>query len=232
MMHLITMRVGVITSIVVIMGVAVAAPAEVESKKPDRTPDRAQFVQQTFGPGAVVRAGASAAINQGLDTPHEWGQGAAGFGKRLGSALGKHIINKSIHYTVARIRHEEFGYHSSGKQGFGPRLKYALVSTVVTHKTTTGKPTIAAGELSGAFGSGLISRLWQPASLHTVSSGIASGGLTLGIDAGSHVLREFWPEIRHPHRHSRVQSAQETVQPASYQSNSTERDVDVRADGQ
>jgi len=23
----------------------------------------------------------------------------------------------------------------------------------------------------------------------------------LGVDAGSNVLREFWPEIRHPHSH-------------------------------
>jgi hypothetical protein len=41
-------------------------------------------------------AGAGAAMNQGNDTPHEWGQGAAGFGRRFASALGKHIVHKAI----------------------------------------------------------------------------------------------------------------------------------------
>jgi hypothetical protein len=99
---------------------------------------------------------------------------------------------------VAAVRHEELGYRPSGKRGFGPRLKYALISTVVTRKTTTGKKTFASGRLSGAMGSGFISRLWLPARFHTISSGIATGGVLLGVDAGTHVAREFWPEIRHP----------------------------------
>ena len=210
-MRLITTRLSVIAAFFFV-GSALAAPADADPEKADRAPHSAQFVKQTFGPGAVARAGAGAAIEQGLDTPHEWGQGGVGFGRRFASAFGKNIINKSIHFTVAGIRHEEFGYYPSNKQGFGPRLKYALVSTVVTRKTTTGGRTVAAGELSGAFGSGLISRLWQPASLHTVSSGIASGGITLGADAGTHVLREFWPEIRHPHRRLKAGAARESMQ--------------------
>jgi hypothetical protein len=75
------------------------------------------------------------------------------------------------------------------------------VGVVITHKTTTGKPTIAKGELSGAVGSGLISRLWQPASTRTVAAGFSSAGITLGVDAAGNVVREFWPEIRHPHSH-------------------------------
>lgn len=73
---------------------------------------------------------------------------------------------------------------------------------MVTHKTTTEKPTLAVGEISGALGSGLISRLWQPASVGSVGSGFASGGITLAVDAGANVVREFWPEIRHPHSHA------------------------------
>jgi len=46
----------------------------------------------------------------------------------------------------------------------------------------------------------LISRAWQPARQHTLGSGLATAGIILGADAGSNVVREFWPEIRHPHR--------------------------------
>jgi hypothetical protein len=190
-------------AIVLLVGVT-AAPAanpDANPEKPDQF-DSARYVKHTFGPKAVVMAGAGAAVNQVNNTPHEWGQGAAGFGRRFASSFGKHIVHKAIQYPIARLRHEEFGYHPSGKQEFGPRLKYALVGTVITHKTTTGQSTVAVGQIAGAVGSGLISRLWQPASVSSVASGFASGGITLGVDAGLNVVKEFWPNIRHPHRHS------------------------------
>jgi len=164
-------------------------------------PYRRQYLKDTFGAGAAARVGAGAAIQHARNSPHEWGGGVAGFGKRLGSAFGQHVVKNSIQFGVASIRHEELGYRRSGQRGFGPRMKYALVSTVVTHKTTTGKRTPALGRLSGDFGSGFISRAWQPARLHTFGSGLATGGIMLGVDAGSNVVREFWPEIRHSHSH-------------------------------
>lgn len=118
------------------------------------------------------------------------------------SSFGKHIVHKAIQYPIAKLLHEELHYQRSNKQGFLPRLKAAMVGTVVTHKTTTEQPTLAVGEISGAFGSGLISRLWQPASVRSVGMGFESGGITLAADAGVNVLREFWPEIRHPRSHA------------------------------
>ena len=164
-------------------------------------PYRDRYVKDTFGRNADARVGAGATIQHIRNSPHEWGRGASGFGKRLGSAFGEHVIKNSIQFGVASVRHEQLGYRRSGQQGFGARMKYALISTVVTHKTTTGKRTPAVGRISGDFGSGLISRTWQPARLHTLGSGFATGGIMLGVDAGSNVLREFWPEIRHPHSH-------------------------------
>ena len=186
------MRFQVIT--IALLLAATAQPAE-----KGRHPYRSQYVKHTFGKKAAIQTGASAGIQQLRNSPHEWGQGVKGFGKRVGSAFGQHIVKNSIQYPIAAIRHEELGYRPSGKKGFGPRLGYALTSTVITHKTTTGKKTVAAGRISGALGSGFISRAWQPARLHTFSSGAASGGIMLGIDAGSNVVREFWP--RHPARH-------------------------------
>jgi hypothetical protein len=166
-------------------------------------PTKHQYVKRTFSRGAVVRAGASAAIGQARNAPHEWGQGAAGFGKRWGSAFGSHVVKNSIEFPVASLLHEELGYRPSGKRGFGPRLGYALESTVITHNTNTGRRTVAAGEISGAVGSGLISRLWQPARLHTLASGVSTAGITLAADAGLNVAREFWP--RHPHDRAHAQ---------------------------
>jgi len=197
-----SMRRSSITAMILVLSSVTAKPAERYKAHPVK-----KYVKNTFSPFAVLRAGAGAAIEQARNVPHEWGQGAGGFGKRLGSAFGKHLVDNSIHLAVSEMRHEEIGYRPSGKRHFGPRLKYALLSTVVTRKTTTGKKTVATGELAGAFGSGIISRAWQPASRRSIALGFGSGGITLGVDAGTHVLHEFWPDIRHPHRHRHYRSS-------------------------
>ncbi len=187
-----------VTPVILLLVFATWAPAADDHEQPSA----AQYAKHAVGPAAIARAGAGAAVNQANNTPSEWGQGAQGFGKRIGSAFAKHIVKKAIQFPIARLRHEALGYERSNQPGFGPRLRHALLATVITHKTNSEQKTIAAGEISGAIGSGLISRLWQPASVHTVSAGFLSGGITLGVDAASNVLREFWPNIRHPHRHS------------------------------
>jgi len=177
-----------------------AADPDVEIPK-SQAPKQESYLRHVFaGPRQKLNAGAAAGISQAKGTPYEWGGGVAGYARRLGSAFGKHIVKSSIQYSIAHLRHEELEYRGSGKDGAGPRLRYALVSTVITHKTTTGERTVSTSEIAGVVGSGLISRLWQPASLHTVASGFGSAGISLGADAGYNVVREFWPEIRHPRR--------------------------------
>jgi hypothetical protein len=190
------MRLGVGIAATSLMLTAIDPPAAAAVKHEPNRPTRARFVKDTFGPGAAARAGARAAIGQARNSPHEWGGGAAGFGKRFGSSFAGHVVNNSIKYPVAYARHEALDYQPSHKHGFGPRLTYALESTVITHKTNTGRRTVATGEISGAVGGGLISRLWQPASTHTLAAGFGSAGMALGADAGMNVAREFWP--RHP----------------------------------
>ncbi len=163
-----------------------------------------RLLKHAFGPVPIARSAGGALISQWNDTPMEWGQGMAGFGKRFASAFSKHLLKMGIQYPIAHFRHETLGYRRSELQGFKPRMRYALLSTVITTKTTTGKRTVAAGEIAGSVGSGFLSRLWQPASVATIGSGFTSLGITLGADAGSNVLREFWPEIRHPRRRSPV----------------------------
>ncbi len=177
-------------SIVLIAGMASAA--ELPSPK--------EYRQKATSKAAIAGAVAGASIQQAQNGPREWGPGWAGFAKRLGSSFAKNGVKSAIKLTVGTIRHEELSYRPSGKEGFKPRLEYALLSTVITRKTTTGQKTFASGEVSGAVGAGFISRLWQPVRLHTVGSGIGSAGISLGFDAGLNVTREFWPEIRHPKR--------------------------------
>jgi hypothetical protein len=191
-------------SVAIVVTAALLSPLAVPADQPES--DRKHFFKHTFGPTAVARAAAGAGISQLNNTPSEWGQGMLGFGRRFASSFGFHIVKKGIEYPVAKLRHEEFGYHPSDKEGFKPRMVYALEAVVITHKTTDHSKTVHTAELSSAFGAGFISRLWQPASTRTIGAGFSSAGLTLAIDAGTNVLHEFWPEIRHPHTHVAVRA--------------------------
>jgi hypothetical protein len=178
----------------------ISASEELRSTEPKQTFSRSRLVHKLVGTPALMRVGATAFYSHILNNPHEWGRGFDGFGKRVGSSMGGHLVRGSVEYTVGTLLHEQLGYQRSEKQGFKPRLTHALLSTVITRKTTTGAKTPATGRISGTLASGFISRLWMPARLHTISSGFSSAGISLGVDAGSNVVREFWPEIRHPRR--------------------------------
>jgi hypothetical protein len=156
-------------------------------------PYRDEYKKQTFSKKAIILSGARALFGEAFNKPDEWGRGPAGFGKRVLSGFATHVVKNSIEYPIAAALHEDLHYHRSTQTGFGPRLEHALLSTVITQKTTTGANTVAVGRISGAIGSGLISRAWQPAAVRTIGAGFGSAGITLGGQAAANVVREFWP---------------------------------------
>ena len=139
-----------------------------------RHPYRHAYVRNTYGKKALAGVGARAGVAK------VWHGGS--FGHHLARGMTGHVVNNSIEYPVAAARHEDLGYHRSRQRRFAPRLRHALVSTVVTRNTRSGKKTVAAGRISGAMGSAAV--LGAP----------ATGGLTLGAAAGTNVAREFWPK--------------------------------------
>jgi hypothetical protein len=95
--------------------------------------------KNTYGPKAAAGVAGHAAIRQS--------KGRVRTASRTG--FEGHIVKHTVEYGVAGIRHEDLHYHKSTRKGFGPRMRHALVSTVVTHKTTNGKRTVASGRISG-----------------------------------------------------------------------------------
>jgi hypothetical protein len=166
--------------VVMALGTHLAAAAAARRKPATAHPYRRQYVHETFGKRALLGVGARAGVAKA------WHGGS--FGHHLGRGMTGHVVNNSIEYPIAAARHEDLRYHRSRQRGVAPRLRHALVSTVVTRKTNTGKKTVAAGRISGAMGSAAV--LGAP----------ATGGITLGAAAGVNVAREFWPNKNHHRR--------------------------------
>jgi hypothetical protein len=140
------------------------------------------------GKRALGGVAAGAAIGTARHSPRKYGGGAAGFGKRLGAGFATNAVGRTVEHGVAAKLHEDLHYHRSNKHGVGPRLGYALKSTVITQNTRTGKATPATGRIAGHAASGAFTQ-----GVLAAGSGASTAGIGLAADAGANVAREFIP---------------------------------------
>jgi hypothetical protein len=186
------MVVAVLLALVFLLPVATANAADVKA----RHPYIKHWKHATVGKGALAGVAAGAGVAQVRRKPGKWGGGAAGFGKRAGAGMATHAVATTVEHAVAAPLHEDLHYHRSTKKGFTPRLEHALVSTVVTSNTKTGKHTPAVGRISGHAAAGAVSQ-----GVLVGAGGASTAGIGLAADAGANVVREFVPR-RHHHRRS------------------------------
>jgi hypothetical protein len=149
-------------------------------------------LQRTFDPVEIFRMSLSAGLDQERNYPSEWGQGWDAFGVRMASHFGQHLIREQLEAGVWAIDHEDPRHRRSGLTGVGPRTRYAIVHTFVT-RSDSGTTMPAYSRFVGDYGAGFISREWYPDRFHTVGQGLEAGTISLGVDVGMNILREFWP---------------------------------------
>jgi hypothetical protein len=150
-----------------------------------------------LGPRAFLEVGLRAAIDQGTNRQREWGQGAEGFGLRLGSAWAERFIGQVVEQTAAFKLHEDNRYFVSGSGGVARRFGYAAASTLLARHDDGSRGfaySVVAGAAAGAFAA----RAWQPRSNTSAGDAAISFALTLGLRAGLNVLREFSPAFLRP----------------------------------
>lgn len=189
--------------LVVTSAIAIALPLNAVPPEQGRRETGREYAHKLVSKRALAMSGATSAIGQARNVPHEWGQGVGGYAKRFGSALGTHMVKETIQFGVGALHHEDLHYYRSNLHGTMPRLGYAVKSTFIVPRTNRPGKTVSAGRLSGAFGAGLISRAWQPASTAGIGAGIATGGILIGADVGANVAREFWPQKKKALSHKR-----------------------------
>ena len=146
-----------------------------------------------FGPGAILRAGAGAGLSQLNDTPKEWKQGSEAYGDRFGSELAEHVIRKTMEAGGTALLHEDNRYFRSTDTAFGERLKHAVVSVFVA-RDDAGREHFSYSRVGSALGAAFISRIWQPPSETRAGDAADNFGLTMAVDIGWNVFREFCPK--------------------------------------
>lgn len=149
-----------------------------------------RYLKSTIGPFRLVWGAGAAGIDQWRDHPEEWGQGMKGFGRRYASNLGQNAIQQTVTYGLDEAFGLDTGFKKSTREGFGARLKDALVQNV-TSRTKSGKQVVSVPRFAGAYSGGIISRAtWYP-ERYSYKDGLRAGTGNLLTGFGINLLREF-----------------------------------------
>jgi hypothetical protein len=132
-----------------------------------------------------------------LDNSHPaFGQGWAGYGRRVGTSYADQAIgNMMTEGIFPSMLHEDPRYFRRGYGGIWSRTFYAATRVFVTH-TDSGGTRFNFSEVLGNAAGTAISNLYYPDE-HGIGDNVAKTGEQIGIDAVSQVLKEFWPDIKH-----------------------------------
>ena len=138
-----------------------------------------------------------AAVSQAENSEPGYGQGAAGYGKRYGAALGDGTIESFwVGAILPSALHQDPRFYQSGQGGFWRRTGYAISRIFVT-RTDSGNGTFNGSEIFGAaIAAGISTYTYHPHSDKTLANTASVWGTSIGYDAAALVVKEFWPDIR------------------------------------
>jgi hypothetical protein len=151
--------------------------------------------KSSFDYSSVITVGIEAGWSQARNSEKEFGQGAAGFGRRY----WHHYADATIsNYFTQAILPTMFGqdprYYTLGHGNISHRTGYA-VSRIFVTKSDAGNWTANFYSVPGNLLAASISNAYYPASHRGWTDTYQRWAVQLGADAVGNVLKEFWPDI-------------------------------------
>jgi len=148
-----------------------------------------------MNPLVPLRNGATAGLAQWMDSPSEWGQGAEGYGRRLGHRLARFTIKSSYEAAAAAMLGHDVRYFPSRSAGIPARAAHALVSGFVTYDHGGNRvPRLAT--IASSFAVEYTAMQWTPQRYRTHSRVLRNVAIGFGAGWAVDLVREFSPELR------------------------------------
>jgi hypothetical protein len=163
------------------------------------------FYKSAFDPVELSVVGLQAGLSQAEDEFPEYGQGAAGFGKRYGSTLADEVSSGFFaNYFYPVLLKEDPRYFRLGEGSVKRRLGYALLQEVDC-RTDKGGRSFAWENILGAFSSGGLSNLYYPQAERGFGLTMSRSAIAIGYGSLGGLVDEFYPDISHwlLHRHQK-----------------------------
>ncbi len=154
-----------------------------------------EATQDSFDYSSIFLPAAVAGFNDARRSTPEFGHGGIAYGRYLWhSAVDQTIENYTVEFIVPAITHEDPRYYTKGHGGFLKRTGYSLSRVVVT-RSDNDREVFNSSEIFGALGGAGISNLYYPSAERTVGNTMTTFGTSIGIDALTFMVHEFWPDI-------------------------------------
>jgi hypothetical protein len=144
-----------------------------------------------LGPYPVAGAGIAGGINQLQNSPPEWKQGADGYGKRFGSDFGIAAVTTTTRYALSQALHEDTLYYRCECKGMFPRLRHAVISTLMARRGDDGHHVFSFPDLVAPY-AGTMTAIyaWYPGR-YDYKDGFRMGNYSLLGYVGANIALEF-----------------------------------------
>lgn len=156
------------------------------------------YFRQTFlTAGSYLARGFSAGIDQARGSPHEWGGGFPGYGRRYAARYGEFVVQNSIVSAGDAWLGYEPRYDFCRCEGFWPRTRHAISRNFVAYNRSESQLRPQAPMYTAAFAAGVLYNTWLPAQHDIWRGGALSMLSQAGIGSGYNVVSEFSLDILH-----------------------------------
>jgi nitrate reductase NapE component len=150
------------------------------------------YAFDAFGPYPIAGAAVAAGINQFGNAPPEWNQGLKGYSRRFGSDFGIVAVGTTTRYALAEAFKEDTLYYRCDCTGVFPRMRHAVVSTLIARRGDDGHrvfsfPSLVApyaGTMTAVYG-------WFP-NRFGAKDAFRMGNYNLLAYAGGNIALEFF----------------------------------------
>lgn len=150
--------------------------------------------QDAFDRGTFVLAAAFAGYGQAKNSTPQYGQGVEGYSKYFAASFANWAIGDYMTEAVfPTMLHQDPRYFRKGEGSGFSRFGYA-VKQIFWTRQDSGRGMFNFSEIGGNSAAVAISQAYTPNS-RTPGDALSMLGLQVGLDMGSNVLKEFWPDI-------------------------------------
>jgi hypothetical protein len=155
------------------------------------------FARQAYDPFEFVAVGLEAGISQWQGEFPEYGQGAAGYGKRYGAALLDGTdSNFFSNFAYPVLFKQDPRYFRLGQGSIKRRILYCFEQEFVTRSDAPDRHrTFNLSNVMGAFTTGAISNAYYPQSDRGLELTLSRSAISLLYGAAGGLSSEFWPDI-------------------------------------
>lgn len=155
-----------------------------------------RFLHSTYAPYTFTTVLLSSTYSQMVGDWPSYGGGMEGFGKRFGATLADtEAANFFKVFLLPTVLHQDPRYFPSHKQGILPRVKYSASRVLITRKDS-GRQTFNTSEVVGTLFTKSVTNAYYPDRDRGFTETLSRSFGSLASDAGTNMLREFWPDIR------------------------------------